>query len=472
MIQLVEVADRAPAYDLAQRCETALDAGGEILRAWQDFAEPYDSDAASLFSAPRPVNHSNTSDAPPLVPDMMAPPVPGPAGEAIPVAIGTEIPADELAGNTYRGDKIIIPCRTGDGRIIWVSVPRRAFLLGGIASIGAAATGAHLPGNPEIAPAARTFYSADDSPLERWQQIRRLLAESDNLLGPNHVIPATYEQLSIMSRVGSKMRGADRVQLFKLQVEFADLLAWLYQDSRNYRDAQYWLDRALDWSYAGGDTDITAIVLARKSELASDMGESADAIGVAEAAVRCAKPDAPAIAIAATYAAHGYALHGDQKDCKQAYDRAHRLLETMVDDDPMAWYGQFIDKTKVEAWRARSLSALGSYQQSAELFEAVLGTWPSAWRRGRGVHLARKAFAYAGAGDVDQAVAVGMQSLAIGSETGSGRIVNELFRLDGALTHWRSAPGVTEFRAAMNDVRPSVPTSGSPSAEDRAAGPG
>jgi hypothetical protein len=43
MIQLIEVAEREPSYDLAQRCEAALDAGGEIIEAWREFAEPFDA---------------------------------------------------------------------------------------------------------------------------------------------------------------------------------------------------------------------------------------------------------------------------------------------------------------------------------------------------------------------------------------------------------------------------------------------
>jgi hypothetical protein len=54
MLQLIEVAEREPSYDLAQRCEDALDAGGEIMEAWRDFAEPYDTTAGlpeSVYSA-------------------------------------------------------------------------------------------------------------------------------------------------------------------------------------------------------------------------------------------------------------------------------------------------------------------------------------------------------------------------------------------------------------------------------------
>jgi transcriptional regulator with XRE-family HTH domain len=61
LIQLTEVADRHPTYDLAQRCETVLDAGGEILEAWKSFAEPYDT--ASLSRMSRAIQDGNTEDS-------------------------------------------------------------------------------------------------------------------------------------------------------------------------------------------------------------------------------------------------------------------------------------------------------------------------------------------------------------------------------------------------------------------------
>ncbi|HEY5986704.1 MAG TPA: helix-turn-helix transcriptional regulator [Streptosporangiaceae bacterium] len=64
MIQLIEVAERAPTYDLARRCEAALDAGGEILRAWRDFAEPHDT--ADLSNTALAVNNSRAADDPPV----------------------------------------------------------------------------------------------------------------------------------------------------------------------------------------------------------------------------------------------------------------------------------------------------------------------------------------------------------------------------------------------------------------------
>ena len=72
--------------------------------------------------------------------------VPG-AARAAPV-----FPASEPAGPgpddaaMRGGDEILVPCRTLDGRIIWVSIARRTFLSGGLGAAALAAISAANPG--------------------------------------------------------------------------------------------------------------------------------------------------------------------------------------------------------------------------------------------------------------------------------------------------------------------------------------
>jgi tetratricopeptide (TPR) repeat protein len=457
LLAKIEVAERRPTGELAKRCDDVLNAGGALIKVWEAYDQaqrqlrqeraradgPYIATGTSAPAA------AGTGQAP-------APHLPGTAGEGAAMTMGAEVPADSVAGAAGWGDHIIIPCQASDGRIIWMSVPRRAFLLGGIGAVSAAAAGAGTPNDLTSETLPARLLASEVNPFEHWQEIRKVLAANDNLLGPRYVIPAARDQIRLMVQWGKEIRGADRVQLLQLQIEFADLLAWMYQDARNYGDAQYWLDRALEWSHAVGATHSTAVILARKCELACDLGEALDAVSFGEAAVSCAPPDNPASAIAATYVAHGYALQHEDTACGKAYDRALKAFEGVAGE--WAWYGRdFIGTRRVEAWRARSLSVLGDSRQSAQVFAAVLDTWPSAWRRGRGVHLARKACAHAAAGEVDEAVDAGMQSLAIAAQTRSARNVNELGRLNGALSPWQASPAVAEFRSAARELELSLP---------------
>jgi hypothetical protein len=81
------------------------------------------------------------------------------------------------------------------------------------------------------------------------------------------VIPLAARQLQIMHRIAETLRGADRHRLLMPQIQFADLLGWLHQDSCGYDAARHWLDRALEWAQLPGDSACVTFILSRKSSL-------------------------------------------------------------------------------------------------------------------------------------------------------------------------------------------------------------
>jgi hypothetical protein len=101
--------------------------------------------------------------------------------------------------------------------------------------------------------------------------MRRVFVDSDNLLGPAHIIPAVQGYIPLIQRLRSGRQGADRRALLHLQAEWAEFAGWLHQDSGDFRSAQYWLDRALEWTHAVEDQEMAVYVMARKSQLAGDM---------------------------------------------------------------------------------------------------------------------------------------------------------------------------------------------------------
>ena len=130
-----------------------------------------------------------------------------------------------------------------------------------------------------------------------------------------------------------------------------------------------------------------------------------------------------------------------------------------LDDDPASHWGSWLDGAYVTVQRARCLEILGDHGQAADVFQhAITGLRPQ-YRRDRGVYLAREARAHAHAGDPEPAAAAGMSALAIATETGSGRIVHELARLDDDLEPWRTVADVRELREALTDIIPSQITS-------------
>jgi hypothetical protein len=52
--------------------------------------------------------------------------------------------------------------------------------------------------------------AGDISPIEHLRHIRRVFIDSDNLLGPVHIIPAVQGYINLIQRLRSGRQGADR----------------------------------------------------------------------------------------------------------------------------------------------------------------------------------------------------------------------------------------------------------------------
>lgn len=217
-----------------------------------------------------------------------------------------------------------------------------------------------------------------------------------------------------------------------MQVQFAEFAAWLHQDKGEHGHAQYWTDRALEWSHIAGDAGLTTSVLARKSQLAGDMQDALTAVQVAEAAAAIAPQGTRLAAVAATYAAHGHALAHDATASARSYDQAHKMLEAGDSGSVSAW-GAWLDESYIEVQRAHSLAVLGDFASSSQGYERAIVELPDGYPRDRGVYLARAALAHAGQQDFGLAAGLGMQALAIHRTTRSGRIASGLGQLNNVL---------------------------------------
>jgi tetratricopeptide (TPR) repeat protein/transcriptional regulator with XRE-family HTH domain len=415
-----ERGDQRPSGDLVTAYEHALDAGGSLVRNYRRIKEGEDPDVSG------PDHVSKTG---------------------LHVANGHVALAEEMDAAGPSSEGISVPVRTDDGRIIFVSLSRRALLTG----LGTAAA---LSASPEVAAAASMAPPPAFSgmnPIEHLRATRHVLIDNDNLFGAHQVIPVVQRQITAMKALRGELRGADRRALLQLQTQYAELCGWLHQDIGDFRASQHWMREALETSHMAGDPDLTTFILARRSQLAGDMRDPIEAVDVAEAAENMATPGSRLAATAATYGAHGYALRGEPEAAKRAYDHAHELRESL-DADPESPWAVWLDSAYIEVQRAHSLALLGDHMAAAEGFRAAITQLPAGYHRDRGVYLAREAVAYAEAGEAEQAATVGRHALNIGIDTGSARITRELGHLDGLLNQWRSVPSVTEFQCAMNDA--------------------
>jgi len=297
-------------------------------------------------------------------------------------------------------------------------------------------------------PRLRLGDDPDARPAERFLLARRALRDNDNLFGPRDVIPLAMRQLALLRELSRTSRGGDRRELLLPQVQFADLLGWLYQDCREFDTARHWLDRALEWAHMLDDQACVAFVLARKSQLACDTRDPDTAIAAADAAMRIAGERELVGAVAATYAAHGYALSGDAATAERLYDEARAMLGTTDATGTVPWV-TFLDDAYIDVYRAGSLAALGQHAAAAAGFRAAISGLRPVFHRDRGVYLAREARARASAGEHDHAAELAMRALAIGMETRSARVFAELADVRDATAPASDSPAVSGFRAAL-----------------------
>ena len=388
--------------------------------------------------------------------DHAAQDVPGAARAAplLPAADPAGICPGDAAGQD--GSQIVLPCRTLDGRIIWVSIDRRTFLSGGLSATALAAI-ATVPGPGPSAARLRPAAAAEMNPVETLRQLRRALIDADNLFGPGAVLPAVHGQIQVIRQLRADRRGTDRKTLLILQAQYAEFAGWLHQDARDFQAAGFWLDRALEWSHGAADHEMATYVMARKSQLAGDMQDAASAIDLAGAAAAMARKRSRLKATAATYGAHGYALAGQRTACLRAIDGA-REQAGQLDADPESPWATWLDGAYIDVQRGRCLSALGDHAKAAAVFQQAIRDLPPSFRRDRGVYLAREALAHAGAREPEQAAGAGMQAVAIAHDTQSGRVVDELARVGTALAPWAALPAVAGFQDALTSVLPTERT--------------
>jgi tetratricopeptide (TPR) repeat protein len=388
--------------------------------------------------------------------DRAAQNVPGASPEALPLA------ASEPAGPclddaaAQDGSEIVLPCRALDGRIIWVSIPRRTFLSGGLSAAALAAL-ATAAGPSPFGARLRTAATTEISPIETLQQLKRALIDADNLFGPSALLPAVHSQIQAIRQLRADRRGADRQTLLVMQAQYAEFAGWLHQDTRDFQAAGFWLDRALEWSHAAADRELATYVMARKSQLAGDMRDATSAVDLASAAGGMARKKDRLKATAVTYGAHGYALAGQRTACLRAIDEAREMAASLEEDSGHPW-ATWLDCAYIDVQRGRCLSALGEHAKAATVFQQAIRELPPAFRRDRGVYLAREALAHTRAGEPEQAAGVGMQAVAIAHDTQSGRVIDELAQVGAGLTPWATLSAVADFQDALTSVLPTERT--------------
>ena len=271
--------------------------------------------------------------------------------------------------------------------------------------------------------------------VSRYVELRAHLIGADAEFGAMTVAYSAARQLDEIRHAVLYASGATRCSLFEIGSMFAELAGWLADDVGNLEQGAAWTDQALDWAHASGNQDVIAYVLMRKAQRAVNSGDGPLAVGLAGASVQLDGVSCRIRAASLIHQGLGHATESNETAAMAAFEQAHTLLSATPKDCGRGDLdlASFCVGPYVLAQRGVCLTRLGHYREAVSDFDAALGTWPSKYRRERGLHLSRKAVALAAAGDIEEAIDVGRDAIQVVKAVGSARAIGELHRFDRLL---------------------------------------
>ncbi|GAA2055455.1 hypothetical protein GCM10009839_75130 [Catenulispora yoronensis] len=277
----VETGAKAPSPDLARRCDSVLECGGQL-------AGLVPVPAARETAHPQGVTETD-------------------AGEVWVLAL------DDMGTNVFR------------------PVSRRELLAaGGVVGLGAGVAG--VPGMSGLGfPAAGRGAASGLGPAEAKEAVAVFRTVFDELrhqgqrLTAHLVVPTLVAQTHALRTLAKAIGGQDRADALTLASRYAEYTGWMVQEQGDDRLAGWWTDRAVEFAEAGGDRDMAAYALVRRGLIALYQHDGRLVVELARQA-QAGTGDPRIRGLAAQREAQGLAVTGDHDGCLRALDRAAGLL--------------------------------------------------------------------------------------------------------------------------------------------------
>ncbi|MFD3972574.1 tetratricopeptide repeat protein [Streptomyces cyaneofuscatus] len=306
-------------------------------------------------------------------------------------------------------------------------VLRRVFMMGGTATVAAAASlglgGTHASAARISLPAQRRVGESEVDAVE--QAVRRI-----RLLDDRHGADGLYRQASRPLRAayelldaGATTRRATADRLHAGAGELAISVGWLAHDSGRFDDARSHYAEALATARLAGDAGLEAHAFCNTSFLARDAGRPREAVRAAEAGQRAARTlgSPRLLALLALREAGGRAGLGDRTGCDRAIGRARAAFERGAAGGDPEWMS-FFREAELELLEAQCWSALGDWSRAARHGRRAAALQDAHFTRNLALYRAQLTGDLARAGRVEEAAATGHQVLDLLDRVQSSRI--------------------------------------------------
>lgn len=315
-----------------------------------------------------------------------------------------------------------------------VSVRRRQFIIGLTGSLLA------LPPLPESG-------RLGASDVDRVQAAAAKLHQIDDLCGGGQLSDIAARYIKYVEDAARRCTYGGNVEarLHRALGEMATSAGWFAFDALQQDKASRWWDAGLRYALLGRDKPLQARIWSSMSHQAWKLGHGSEAVTIARAALEetRGRRDGQLSSLLHSRVAQGHALQGESGWCARSLLRVEKEFDREP-VEPERWLA-FYNVGEVSATAALCFMDLRQYDKAVDAArESLRAVQSGPYRRNQLASQVRLGRALSGAGELEEAMAVGNEALALLPEVRSPRIGGRLKQLRDELVD-RVAPDAMEF---------------------------
>ncbi|QYA98939.1 transcriptional regulator [Streptomyces anulatus] len=282
------------------------------------------------------------------------------------------------------------------------------------------------------------------------QRVHGLRLADDVVYGKDLIGPALRELRAAVKlyREGAHTEEVGR-ELLRAIGELAQIAGWVASDAGEHAEAERIYRLGMSAAQAAGDGVLLGNVAGSLAYQWSNTGHTADAVGLAHAALDDAGTDAPpkARALYLDRVAWAHTRAGQDRPAMTALGEAAEALAEDSAGTASPSYLYWMDARELQVMEARVYTELRRPLRAVPLLTDVLGRYDASHARELALYLSWLAVAYADANEPEAAAETTSRMLALG-QSGSERTAERTRIVLARLRAFRDVPEVAELLAS------------------------
>jgi tetratricopeptide (TPR) repeat protein len=286
--------------------------------------------------------------------------------------------------------------------------------------------------------------------LSALREIHRGYIEADRLMGSICIAGPISLQMPVVERACAVTRGADRAEMLRFACQFTEFSGWIFQDAGDLACAMRWTDRALDYALELGDQRVIAYTLMRKAMIATEGGDPARGLGIANSALGYKDALTPRLrAVILRQRSYSNAALGEV--IASARDSDEAVIEAVAGENQGEQdRAPYCTPTYAAMEAGASWVILGHPKTALSILEKSRAEWVTQTQvRDYALCVSRLAIAYAAVGEPEQACVAADEVIGLAHGLGSRRVVGQIDLLYRRLARWRQDPAVARVRGRL-----------------------